>query len=456
VNQMIMGAGKTTVVGPLLALLLADGKSLVMQVVPKALLDFSRAVLRERFSSLIRKPVYTFALDRLTPVTPELYAKFIKARELRAVVITDPKSIKSFALKLVELCHELGRVSAGFSSSHSSSELRAQAAECVKVISIWKSSVLLMDEVDLILHPLKSELNYPVGTKEPLDFTANRIGRGLRWELPFFILDALCYATHGSIKEEKHQQSRQMTSLLTRLKNTVSEGMSKNLVQTVPHFVLLRKSFYHAHLLPLLAQWSIIWILSKGLTGLTEDQILAYLLQGPKSEEASGPIRRARTMNSDYTKMLNLAHDWLTSLLPHILSKVDRVSFGLLTPEDLSKLLQHDPNMPRSRRFLAVPFVGKDVPSPASEFAHPDIVIGLTILAYRYEGLRQSDFRALMVNLRNVMLNESGPYNKRKSCLAFAQWVTLSGARIRGSRREEEKRREELAKRKKQNSVVAL
>jgi hypothetical protein len=147
-----------------------------MQVVPKALLDFSRAVLRERFSSLIRKPVYTFAFDRFTPVTPEFYAKFIKARELRAVVITDPKSIKSFALKLVELCHELGRVSAGFSSSHSSSELRAQAAECVKVISIWKSSVLLMDEVDLILHPLKSELNYPVGTKEPLDFTANRIG----------------------------------------------------------------------------------------------------------------------------------------------------------------------------------------------------------------------------------------------------------------------------------------
>jgi hypothetical protein len=33
VNQMIMGAGKTTVVGPLLALLLADGKSLVMRSV---------------------------------------------------------------------------------------------------------------------------------------------------------------------------------------------------------------------------------------------------------------------------------------------------------------------------------------------------------------------------------------------------------------------------------------
>ena len=43
------------------------------------------------------------------------------------------------------------------------------------------------------------------------------------------------------------------------------------------------------------------------------------------------------------------------------------------------------PKMPRSRELLAVPFVGKDRPSEASEFSHPDVVIGLTIMAYRYE-----------------------------------------------------------------------
>ena len=40
--------------------------------------------------------------------------------------------------------------------------------------------------------------------------------------------------------------------------------------------------------------------------------------------------------------------------------------------------------MPHSRSITAVPFVGKDVPSERSEFAHPDIVISLTILAFRY------------------------------------------------------------------------
>jgi Protein of unknown function (DUF3645) len=38
----------------------------------------------------------------------------------------------------------------------------------------------------------------------------------------------------------------------------------------------------------------------------------------------------------------------------------------------------------QTRAKLAVPFVGKDVPSHSSEFAHPDIVIGLTNLAYRF------------------------------------------------------------------------
>ena len=84
-----------------------------------------------------------------------------------------------------------------------------------------------------------------------------------------------------------------------------------------------------------------------------------------------------------HKKLLNLAHGWLKTYLPHCLAKVNRVSFGLLNSEDCKAALLADPHVPRSRLKLAIPFVGKDVPSKASEFAHPDIIIGLTILAYR-------------------------------------------------------------------------
>ena len=56
-------------------------------------------------------------------------------------------------------------------------------------------------KVDLILQPLKSELNWPLGVKRPLDFTrarpGSKLGNGLRWQVPFHLLEAFFYYTEG-------------------------------------------------------------------------------------------------------------------------------------------------------------------------------------------------------------------------------------------------------------------
>ena len=222
-HQMIMGAGKTTVVGPLLAMLLANSSTLMIEVVPPALLDFSAGVLRERFSAAIRKPVFTFTFDRYSKVTPQLLSKLKTARNLRAVVVSSPSSIKSFMLKFIEICHNLSRQRHlalektertalqkpkslvkrllglntvddfhldGMTSLELSSS-RSQAILSDKIFEIFRSSIEIMDEVDVILHPLKSELNWPLGAKEPLDFTRSRSGNGLRWGIPSHLLDAI-------------------------------------------------------------------------------------------------------------------------------------------------------------------------------------------------------------------------------------------------------------------------
>ncbi len=62
--------------------------------------------------------------------------------------------------------------------------------------------VLFSTEVDLILHPLKSELNWPLGQKEPLDFTRSRAGNGLRWNLPGHLLDAILSCSGMAILAE--------------------------------------------------------------------------------------------------------------------------------------------------------------------------------------------------------------------------------------------------------------
>lgn len=51
------------------------------------------------------------------------------------------------------------------------------------------------------------------------------------------------------------------------------------------------------------------------------------------------------------------SHDWLRTFLPHTLAKVNRVSYGLLGAADCAAALEEDPNVPRSRLKLAVPFV---------------------------------------------------------------------------------------------------
>jgi hypothetical protein len=84
------------------------------------------------------------------------------------------------------------------------------------------------------------------------------------------------------------------------------------------------------------------------------------------------------------------------------------------------------------RQLLAVPFVAKDTPSATNEFSHPDIRIGLTVLAYRYSGLRLSDMVPLLAHLRDRMESEFGPLRLRPTSLLFVKWVKLGGGRVKG------------------------
>jgi len=460
-HQMIMGAGKTTVVGPLLALLLADGKRLFTQVVPRSLLEFSRGIMRERFSAVIRKPVYTFTFDRFRTVSLALYRKVLKAKESKAVLVSTSTAVKAFQLKFVELVHLLEQAATEkrtrsdkeIKKMHKEAkelakqgvtqkparlalwemvpQLREQAEICIRVLDILKAGSLIIDEVDLVLHPLKSELNFPIGKKEPLDLTLNKKQKGLRWELPMHLLDALFYTQLGRMSVPLHA-SREADNILKQIKGVVEIGFQKRHLQKTPHFVLLSRNWYHRELKPLLAKWVVIW-LSFGQTvasGLNDDQMLKYLLlkkeagtsaaaPAPQAGKATtaGPSMRDRAraigvkeelLSDDFLKLLNISHDWLHTLLPFVLGKIDRVSFGLLNDRELKKALELDPRMPKSRRVTAVPFVGKDVPSSSSEFSHPDVVIGLTILAYRHEGVRRSDFKKLMVAVQAEMWEEVG------------------------------------------------
>jgi hypothetical protein len=447
VKQMIMGAGKTTVVGPLLCLLLADGDSLITMVVPSALVEFSRGVLRRTFSSIVRKRVYTLTFDRNDDLGPRIESKLRGARDSGAVVIATPASVRSLMLKFVEM---LALEADPNAPVWRRSKRAGQAG--TNILQMWREGVVLMDEVDVVLHPLKSELNFPIGAKQPIDFA------GERWELPIHVLEAI-FAVSKAIEAGRRVVSADIMGrdpsveadrLLAELQTLFEEGFKRRFMQRNPHVVLLNRDFYHAQIKPVIARWVVLHLRSRRVGNvLPTEQAVEYLVIGysdqlAKTAENESRLRRSfeleaailHGLSENERKLLNLGRDWCETFLPHALQKIDRVTFGIMSPTDYASAMQRDPRFPRSRSKLAIPFVGKDVPSPASEFAHPDVLIGLTILAYRYESLRFTDFEEIVGKVQSAFGREMGKKTLRPSAVLYAQWVRDAGGAVAGSYRD--------------------
>eukprot|EP00937_MAST-01D_sp_MAST-1D-sp2_P005839 g5839.t1 len=712
-QQMLMGAGKTTVVGPLLALCLADGERLVTQVMPTSLLEFTRSVMRATYASIVPKKIFTLEFHRdcrdSAADATRLFAKLDTVRRQRGIVCAAPECVKSLMLKFVEQLHVLeseqwaGLAPPDSSSSMSGRALRehrdrlaeleersSMADALVPVMRMWRHGVLIMDEVDVLLHPLKSELNFPIGHRDKIDLF------GYRWELPIFILDAIVSekdelarqgrdedggggglggeehfgeewraesgeergkagavaaggedeskgaddAAHASAAASSpspppsappplrrmpstgaHSRTKQSaqwaaaqrkaghngSAVIAEIQRALARGKEARRMQTVPHMVLLDDEFYREHIRPAVAKWVLLWLhqnfeeeaglcvgaaaieaaeagraralVSKQLYRLeggaadalkaargaasgaapeagvgeggseegvraaeaqlahAQEQLRAAELEAPRAvlqaadvagaageearaqaagnflllaylaghrtlakselfdqvvededraedvsaamflaeerrgkrvqelkgdvflahyealcargvpesdalpqadasaqaeaeekvrvEEAEARARAATEhvvkprLTAHDTKLLNLAAEWVNCYLPHVISKIDRVTFGLLEAHYITR------ETPTSRKLMAVPFVGKDVPSRSSEFAHPDVLIGLSVLAYRYEGLRLSDMRALVKQLKKEYSRDVGNAADRKASRRFDRWKQL-------------------------------
>ncbi|KEG08962.1 NXN protein [Trypanosoma grayi] len=482
VQQMIMGQGKTTVVGPLLALILADGEQLVTQVMPTALLEQTRGILRRCFSVVVPKQIYTLHFDRAFDDTNTshialLQQKLTAAARTRAILISAPECIKSVFLKSIEQLHiiettpteELDAAHDAVderTSAHAQGLLRrtqqrsAVADAITPIIQLWQRGVLIMDEVDVLLHPLRSELNFPIGLKHPIDLS------GPRWTLPIHLLDAVFFyqrgrtATDGGAETAAQQdqrdngaRSRLQETVLAVVHDAIAKGYETRALQREPHLVLLDHAYYQELLLPALLPWAQLWLFEQierekrrgvaatcaasasSLEWQTFVEITTAFLQLPERPDRESTVGFA--INANFRpfaiQLLCLAHDWLHRLLPHVLAKINRVSFGLLQPQELALT---DPEererMPLSRRMMAIPFVAKDVPSRSSEFAHPDVVIGLTILAFRYEGMRLADVKELLVQLKQDFARQSGPKEHRPAAKLYHHWLRLSASLVDG------------------------
>ncbi len=237
--------------------------------------------MRSTFSSIMHKRIYTLHCDRASRTDKTLYNKLANAIRTNGVVIryavpvplavvvlesallillfsvlpSTPTSIKSIMLKFMEMLHLIED-----ESGPRHPQMEADAKELARILNLFRSGVLIMDEVDLILHPLKSELNFPIGPKLDLDFAP------LRWKLPIHLLDAIFYADGGSLSVGFKESNRAL-GVLEKLKEVIIEGYKQRALQRNPHIVLLNPDYYHKFIKPIVAQWALLWLESQNLTG---------------------------------------------------------------------------------------------------------------------------------------------------------------------------------------------
>ena len=398
----------------------------------------------------------------------------LQARSSGGIVVTTPSALKSIVNKYIELLNVVAEVGqkdllegdvdeelASLAKQRKKNAAKARKVQrkkdiqmasatadaIAKVMNLWSErerGILLLDEVDMLLHPLRSELNFPVGEKFPLQPSPTR------WDLPIHLLDMLLQASYIAMESSSSgggaasggaasggAASGGAASDAHNLQDIVSalqKGLHEKSLQRTPHLVLLDHEFYTINLRDIVARRSLTWMKAhhvfEGLEAPSQEHMLEYVTKGNDSSEVvkqsignlAGQANNEKlNAGNSALQVLNLAYDLTCSFVPHTLSKVCRVNFGLLQPQDEQVL---GGEQPASRKLLGIPFVGKDVPSPAAEFAQPDVLIGATILAYRYEGMRRSDLKTCIRLLKENLQQESGPKSLRPAFVMFELWVT--------------------------------
>ncbi len=376
-------------------------------------------------------------------------------------------------------------------SGEGDDDLGAAADQIAQILRRWRErGVLLMDEVDLLLHPLKSELNFPIGKKVEIDVDvespgavgfsfaaesnntmagstaktgAKALPKGLRWDLPIAILDGILEADRRMSQElqsgaDLHRDAPSV--YVSGLVRCFKRGRAEKAIQTIPHLVLLdsssdsgaggrHKQPVARELLQLCAEFAIGWIESH--------QLMRYKMSNPPRQIATSvmleyvlfPEGGMWPHKADFDRLLApatlqillLTRLWISCFVKHSLRKINRVNYGLLRGKQLAREAGNffdnssskkrkksgegalESSVPPSRLLLALPFVGLEQPSESAEFAHPDVAIGLTILAYRHEGLRQEDLRVLIEKLKAELKQGAGPMEKRPEWILWKRWT---------------------------------
>ncbi|KAH8687808.1 hypothetical protein BGZ60DRAFT_363637 [Tricladium varicosporioides] len=342
VLQMVMGAGKTSVILPMSAVTIANKRNICRIIVPKPLLFQTAQLLQERVGGLIGREILHLPWSRKTSTHlvkqyGELHQSIQKSS---GIIIALPEHMLSFRLS------GLQRLSDGHDASSMIS------------VQSWfdRKARDIIDEVDYIL-AIRTQLIYPSGTQRTVD------GHPHRWETIEKVLKMV--DSHLWTLEKRFPRSIEVVRraqggfpVIYFLRSDVEGAL----------VALLAEDIYQGHgsLLPedcCRADRKVIKCF------ISEPKITADIALKINQLYLDRPITR---------QIIMLLRGLLVNrILVMTLRRRANVQYGL------------HPNRPP----LAVPFYAKGMPSEQAEFGHPDSALLFTILAFYFVGVTEKQLQ---------------------------------------------------------------
>lgn len=346
IMQLNMGEGKSSVITPIIATTLADGKTQLLRIIVlKPLAKQMLSLLVQKLGGMLRRRIFHLPISRSVRLdvaqARQIQTMCEEALKTGGIVLLQPEHILSFRLMAIEL-------------TMSDSEVGGVVHETNQWLQHKSRDVL--DESDEILG-VRLELIYAMGMQQSVDYSPDR------WIIIQKLLDVLRKIARDVSKRlpDGIQIVHQDRGGFPRIR-VLTEGTAGELIQQIAGHI-------YDHGLVGLPSWKLKICPKEAVLSFLIDPCLAIQDRHPQ-------IRRLLETDNDCKLLLLLRGLLVGGIVSFVLSKKRwRVNYGL----DLS------------RTRLAVPYRGKDVPSPRSEFSHIDVALITTCLSYYYGSLSDNE-----------------------------------------------------------------
>jgi hypothetical protein len=355
VMQLNMGEGKSSVIVPIVAAALANGKRLVRVIVAKPQSKQMAQMLVSKVGGLLNRRVYYMPSSRalkLNKTAALVVSDIVRECMSSGGILVQPEHLLPFKLMAPE-CYISGN-----------QEIGVDFMKTQDFFDIHSRDIVDESDENFSVH---FELIYTMGKQRGIELSLDR------WLLLQQVLDIVCRIAPGIVKE--------LPSSLNYHPGVPGSFPRTRILRPDAQALLLERVAQH--------------VCDHGLNGLqlarqpenVRKSIFTYIT---KFELDSGEISAVEN-SLFWTNATETAILFLRGLIAGVVlafalaQKRWRVNYGLATRTPPTK--------------LAVPYRAKDSTSLRSEFSHPNVVITLTSLCYYYGGLSDEDLFTAMGHL---------------------------------------------------------